>query len=194
MAKPTAYHHGNLRAALLAAALALLEEGGLAALSLRKVAARAGVSHAAPAHHFPNLRALSTALAVIAFERFDRAMAKARGRARPDAAAQVRAAGRGYLAFARANPALFRLMFSAAALDWSDADLKAAATASFQQLQAISAPFAAQLGLTSQADCRELERLIWSSAHGFAHLAIDGKMTEAGGPPDIARFLKKPVV
>lgn len=191
MAKKAAYHHGDLRQALLAAALAILERDGLPGLTLRKVAAGAGVSHAAPAHHFPNLQALSTALAAIAFDRFTASMARARSRARPDPAAQVRAAGRGYLAFAESNPALFRLMFSAGDLDWQDAELGRAGAAALAQLQGISAPFADHLGLRTDADRRELERLIWSSAHGFAHLAIDGKMPAASGPPDLARFLKK---
>jgi AcrR family transcriptional regulator len=191
MAKKAAYHHGDLRQALLDAALAILEQEGLPGLTLRKVAARAGVSHAAPAHHFPNMQALATALATIAFDRFTASMAKARARAKPDPAAQVRAAGRGYLAFAELNPALFRLMFSAGDLAWDNPELDRAGAAAFAQLQGISAPFADHLGLKSDADRRELERLIWSSVHGFAHLAIDGKMTSAGGPPDLARFLKK---
>lgn len=189
MAKKATYHHGNLRAALIDAALAILEAEGLPGLTLRKVAALAGVSHAAPAHHFPNLQALLTALAAIAFDRFTAAMAGARRRAKTDPVSQVRAAGRGYLSFARANPALFRLMFSRGDLDWQDAGLQQAAAAAFAQLQGISAPLADQLGLSTDADRRELERLIWASAHGFAHLAIDGKMGDAGAPPDIARFL-----
>ncbi|MDY0871698.1 TetR-like C-terminal domain-containing protein [Dongia rigui] len=190
--KPAAkasYHHGNLRAALLDAALAILEREGLSGLTLRKVAAKARVSHAAPAHHFPTIKALETALAAIAFERFHDAMATARRAAPADPAAQVRAAGDGYLAFARANPALFRLMFAASQLDWSDAALKDAATASFQQLTDITAPFADQLGLKSDADRAALQRLIWSNAHGFAHLYIDGKMPADAKAPDLARFL-----
>jgi AcrR family transcriptional regulator len=191
MGKKTGYHHGNLRAALVEAALAILEAEGLPGLTLRKVAARAGVSHAAPAHHFPSLQALLTALATIAFDRFTHSMARARARARQDPSAQVRAAGRGYLAFARGHPALFRLMFSAGDLDWQDQALQAAGAAAFGQLQEISAPFADQLGLTGEADRRELERLIWASAHGYAHLAIDGKMPATGHPPDVARFLSR---
>ena len=64
------YHHGNLREALVAAALDLLESEGLEALSLRKVAAQVGVSHAAPGHHFPTLRDLLTSLASVGFVRF----------------------------------------------------------------------------------------------------------------------------
>ncbi|MBI2255448.1 MAG: WHG domain-containing protein [Proteobacteria bacterium] len=189
MARKTSYHHGNLRAALLKAALEILEREGLAGLTLRKVAARARVSHAAPAHHFPTLKALETALATIAFERFRDAMATARAAAANDAAAQISAAGEGYLTFARENPALFRLMFVESQLDWSDAALKEAATASFQQLVEITAPFADQLGLASEADRAELQRLVWANAHGFAHLYIDGKMPADAKAPDLARFL-----
>lgn len=189
MAKKASYHHGNLRAALLAAALDLLEADGLHALSLRKVAAEARVSHAAPAHHFPNLKALLTALAVIAFERFSESMAAARQAALKEPAAQVRAAGDGYLNFARANPALFRLMFSESQLDWSDTVLKVAAEASFRHLVEITAPFADQLGLTTPEERQELERLVWANAHGFAHLYTDGKMQGVATPPDLVRFL-----
>jgi len=101
MAKKAGYHHGNLRAALLKAALGILEQDGLSALTLRKVAAKARVSHAAPAHHFPTLKSLETALAAIAFERFRDAMAAARADAPKDPAAQINAAGDGYLTFAR---------------------------------------------------------------------------------------------
>lgn len=190
MARKTSYHHGNLRAALLAAALAILEREGLAGLTLRKVAAKARVSHAAPAHHFPTIKALETALATIAFERFRDAMASARAASPTDPAAQIRAAGDGYLAFARTNPALFRLMFVESRLDWSDAPLKEAATASFQQLVEITAPFADQLGLTDADDRAELQRLVWANAHGFAHLYIDGKMPADAKAPDLARFLQ----
>lgn len=188
MARKTSYHHGNLRAALLAAALEILEREGLAGLTLRKVAAKARVSHAAPAHHFPTMKALETALAAIAFERFRDSMAAARAAAADAPADQIRAAGDGYLAFARANPALFRLMFVENQLDWSDAALKDAATGSFQQLVEITTPFADQLGLKDEADRAELQRLVWANAHGFAHLYIDGKMPADAKAPDIARF------
>jgi len=129
-------------------------------------------------------------LAAIAFERFRDAMAAARADAPKDPAAQINAAGDGYLTFARENPALFRLMFVESQLDWSDVALKEAATESFQQLVEITAPFADQLGLTTDADRAELQRLVWANAHGFAHLYIDGKMPKDAKAPDLARFLK----
>ena len=82
MAKRQSYHHGDLHNALLAAAVALVEEDGLEALSLRKVAARVGVSHAAPEHHFPTLRHLLNAMAITGFDLFTRSMADQRAKAR----------------------------------------------------------------------------------------------------------------
>src|SRR5271166_2647884 len=124
--KKGTYHHGDLRHALLTTSLALLEEHGLEGLTLRRAAAAAGVSHAAPAHYFPSLKSLLTALAAIGFGRFEAAMASERGKAAENPAAQMRAAGQGYVDFAVANPGLFRLMFSGTLLDWDDTALREA--------------------------------------------------------------------
>jgi AcrR family transcriptional regulator len=192
------YHHGDLRRALLEAGLALLESHGLAGLTLRRAAAAAGVSHAAPAHYFPTLKALLTAIAAIGFERFGLAMAQARAEACDTAADQIRAAGEGYVAFAVRNPALFRLMFSQSLLDWEDETLNAAATASFAQLQEITAP--ASEGAAPRIDQAQLIKLLWCVVHGYAHLYIEGQMQWLDGdptatrtaphPPDIAGLLR----
>lgn len=189
------YHHGDLRNALLLAALDILEADGLDALSLRGVAARVGVSHAAPAHHFPTLRALLNGLATIGFERFAASMRDARARAPADPASQMRAAERGYLDFAVSQPALFRLMFTATLLDWDDAALIAAADAGRGQLVEICAPAATHLGLTNPETRAALERLVWSQAHGRAHLTIERKfpadcvLPDDAGAIDLARLL-----
>src|SRR5579875_3424668 len=116
-ARVARYHHGDLRNALLAAAEAILEREGLNGLTLRAVARAGGVSHAAPAHHFGDLTGLLSELAAAGFrrlaERFDAAMA-ASG-AEPDA--RLAAMGRAYVAFARAHPGLFTLMFRSERLD-----------------------------------------------------------------------------
>ena len=112
------YHHGDLRNALLTAAIAILEEQGLDALSLRAVAARAGVSHGAPAHHFPTLKALLTAVATASFVRFEKTMLEERVKAAADPRSQLAAAGDGYVRFARDCPQQFRLMFSPSRLEW----------------------------------------------------------------------------
>ena len=176
MAKKTNYHHGDLKNALLDAALALLEETGLDSLSLRAVANRVGVSHAAPEHHFPTRKHLLTALATVGFIRFEAAMRKGRKNSSADNADQMRGAMHGYLEYAAENPGLFRLMFTNSMLNWDNPDLKTAASASYQQLAEISAPAAAHMGLTSPDDIRRIEMLVWSYAHGFAHLYIDHKI------------------
>lgn len=176
------YHHGNLRNALLAAALALVEESGLEGLSLRKVAARVGVSHAAPEHHFPTMRHLMNAMATAGFEMFTRAMAVERAQASQEPIEQMRAAARGYLAYARRHPGLFRLMFTANLLDWTDPALQQQAGLGRRQLEEICAPAADVMGLRTEAGRRSLENLVWSQVHGRAHLMIDRKLPDADEP------------
>jgi len=173
------YHHGDLRNALLAAALALVEEDGLEGLSLRKVAARVGVSHAAPEHHFPTMRHLMNAIAISGFEMFTRSMAEERAQALPTPIEQMRAAGRGYLAYARRHPGLFRLMFTANLLDWTDRVLQQQAELGYRQLEEICAPAADFLGLRTAAERRSLASLVWSEVHGRAHLIIDQNLPDA---------------
>jgi AcrR family transcriptional regulator len=197
MTSLTRYHHGDLRNALLQAGIDILEGEGLAALSLRAIAARAGVSHAAPAHHFKNLQALITALAAIGFQRFAATLAAERAAASPEPAAQMRAATQGYLAFARAHPALFRLMFSGVDLDWQDhAELIVHANAAFAHLAEIAAPAAVAAGDTSPEGHARMQTLVWSVTHGFARLVMDCEAAlpvhKAGVPvdaPDLAALL-----
>lgn len=186
------YHHGDLRNALLQAALTMVEEIGLEQLSLRKIAASVGVSHAAPEHHFPSMRHLLNAMAIWGFETFVRMIAEEIDEAPKDGAAMLRAARRGYLGFAKAHSNILRLMFSSGHLDWSAADLCAAADAAWHQLLALSAPAAEHLGLRTEQERRQLAGLVWSQIHGEAHLTIDHKLPEdgaAGGPLDMASLI-----
>jgi AcrR family transcriptional regulator len=188
------YHHGDLRNALLKAGLDILEAEGASALSLRAIAARAGVSRSAPAYPFGNLKGLLTALVAVGYARFAAAMADERARSASEPIEQMRAAGRGYIAFARRNPALFRLMFSSVQIDGDNAELRQAGEAAYQQLAEISRPAADHLGATSDAQRREIANLVWASTHGYAHLLVDGHMNapdsgEPDRPPDIARLL-----
>ncbi|GAA2089179.1 TetR/AcrR family transcriptional regulator [Kitasatospora saccharophila] len=119
------FHHGNLRAALLERAEAVLRERGLDALSLRELAREAGVSHGAPRSHFPDRGALLDALAERGFLRLDEEIRQAAGRAASRAAARaatgdaqddhartLHAAASAYLGFAVREPALLDLMFA----------------------------------------------------------------------------------
>jgi AcrR family transcriptional regulator len=175
MTEKPRYHHGDLRNALLQAAVALLEEGGLDALSLRAVAARAGVSHAAPAHHFPTLKSLLTAVALDAFERFAATLQAERDQAAPDPRSQLAAASDGYVRFARASPQAFRLMFSPSRLDWMDAGFHTAGRAAHRQLEEVCTPVAELRGETSPEARAAIERAVWSSVHGYCHLLLAGQ-------------------
>jgi len=120
--KKNAYHHGDLREALLAAAEKILRRNGLAALTLRAIAREAGVSHGAPAHHFRDMTDLLSELAAIGFRRLEadlrRSIAHADGRDFP--------AGRAYLSFATRNPDLFALMYRDELLDAKNTSLAGA--------------------------------------------------------------------
>ena len=126
------YHHGDLPAALLRAAAEILRTEGLAALTLRAVARRAGVSHMAPAPHFGDLSGLLSELAAVGYGMFNDALRHARespgGRSVPIATAQA------YVAFARAEPAMFLLMFRSERLDFSRPALAEAAGEAFRLL------------------------------------------------------------
>lgn len=173
------YHHGDLRAALLAAAEEELAARGVEGFSLRQVAKRAGVSHAAPAHHFGDAAGLLTALAAEGFRQFLAAQAAREAQAAPDPASQLVAAGLGYVDFAMARPALFRLLWQSERPDFGNAELGQAARAAFQHL--VDQVMAA--GGRSSAD----EAAAWAMAHGLADLLASGRLESLGSMTAQAR-------
>ena len=173
------YHHGDLRAALLAAAEVELAERGMEGFSLRSVAKRAGVSHAAPAHHFGDANGLLTALAAEGFRQFLAAQAAREAVADKDPAAQLVAAGLGYVDFALARPTLFRFLWQSDRPDFADPDLEKAARAAFQHL--VEQVMAA--GGRSTAD----EAAVWAIAHGLADLMAAGRLSGVVSLPPAAR-------
>jgi AcrR family transcriptional regulator len=110
------YHHGALRDALLAAAERVLERDGLSGLTLRAVAREAGVSHAAPTHHFGDLTGLVSELAAIGFRQFNAAMAAA-GAVGTSPIEKALARAKAYVAYAQAHPGMYGLMFRTERLD-----------------------------------------------------------------------------
>lgn len=173
------YHHGDLRAALLVAAEAELAVAGVEAISLRQVARRAGVSHAAPAHHFGDAQGLLTALAAEGFRRFRATQALHEAQAAPDARAQLVAAGQGYVAFAMERPALFRLMFGSSRPDYADPALQGAAGAAYAHLLA-QVEAAGGQGMVDVA-------AVWATAHGLADLIAAGRLKALETLDDAAR-------
>lgn len=160
------YHHGDLRAALLAAGEAELTERGVEGFSLRSVAKRAGVSHAAPAHHFGDVRGLLTALAAEGFRRFHAAM-EAQEAATTDPRERAVRAGLGYLDFALARPALFRLIFSSTRTDFTDPDLVSAGNTAYRHLVGL---------IDDLGGDRSDVAALWAMSHGIADLSVGGRL------------------
>ena len=163
------YHHGALHQALLAAAEAELADTGLEGFSLRRVAKRAGVSHAAPAHHFGDVNGLLTALAAEGFRQFVAAMVARQAVAASDPAAQIVAASLGYIEFAIWRRALFRLIFSSDRPDFDAPDLAAESAAAYQHLTSLVAD------VTGAPDPLDVSGL-WATVHGLADLTAAGRM------------------
>jgi AcrR family transcriptional regulator len=180
------YHHGALRDALLKAAERVLEREGLAGLTLRAVAREAGVSHAAPTHHFGDLTGLVSELAAIGFRQFNDAMIAA-GASGTTPMEKGMARAKAYVAYAQAHPGMYGLMFRTERLDMSRPSLHEAASASFAGL-------AGSIGESRheriQEEALSLDQAAaiaraWSLVHGFTMLLLDDRLS------DILRRLPK---
>ena len=167
-----AYHHGDLRRALVDAAAQLVAEGGSAALTVRAAAQAAGVSIAAPYRHFDDRAAL---LAAVLAEGFDELAARteAARRAAPDARAALLAVGLAYVDFARERAALYRLMFSPECDKASYPELMAAGDRALGVLLGAVADVQAA-GLIDAQQVQPLALAGWSLSHGLATLHGDG--------------------
>jgi AcrR family transcriptional regulator len=170
------YHHGALHEALLEAAETILRRDGPTGLTLRAAAREAGVSHAAPAHHFGDLTGLLSELAAVGFARFAAAMKAGAAAAADDPRARLDAIGRAYVGFARENPALFVLMFRSDRLDMSRPALRAAADDAFSVLaRARGMPGAMKDSNLTLAQAGAMAAS-WSLVHGFSMLLIDHRL------------------
>ena len=173
MTKP--YHHGDLREQLLNTGEQALGEMAVEQVSLREIARRAGVSHAAPKHHFPSLGHLLAEIAARGFQRFVAALGEAaNASAVQSAEARMLAMGRAYLRFAEENPAAYQLMFGQRELMVMTPSLIEASYAAWSQLvdgvTAIVGPTRAQAAALH----------VWSSVHGLSMLKQAGHL-----PPDL---------
>ena len=182
----SSYHHGALRAALVAATEAILAERGVEAFSLREAARRAGVSPAAPAHHFGDAAGLLTEVAILGFEELARRLREGSTQGGADPAARLCGQGMAYVGFALAYPARFQLMFRSDKLRREDERLRTAGRAAFMALEDAVRDLAG-LGVDEPLDRAAFALLLraWSAVHGFAHLALDGAFArfaaESGG-------------
>jgi AcrR family transcriptional regulator len=167
----------QVREALLAAARAELVEHGRAAISLRAVARRAGLSHASPKYHFGDRSGLLTAIATEGFQALARNLSQVH---ESDAAQQLAALGRTYIDFGLSHRALFELMFTPGELHATDAELSAA------QGEAIGALTTAVSRLAGSdptpSDAPQLALISWALVHGLVVLARDGALQAAATP------------
>ncbi|MBA2949863.1 TetR/AcrR family transcriptional regulator [Streptomyces himalayensis] len=174
------YHHGDLRRAVLSAALDVIATDGPSALSLRDLARRAGVSHAAPAHHFKDRTGLLTAIAAEGYALLATAL---------DEAKDLRDAGVRYVRFAREHPAHFQVMFTPELLRENDLELATARALAGERLRtAVAAVPSSGRG----PDARLAGVAAWSLAHGFATLLLSHNLDGPVGdrdPEDVFRAL-----
>jgi AcrR family transcriptional regulator len=168
------YHHGNLRAALLARAVEVVDERGAADLSLRELARDVGVSHAAPRRHFADRQALLDALAVEGFDRLGEDLRAAVDRAGPAFDARLEELARAYLAFATRHAALLELMWAAKRRHESDA-LHAAANHSLATMLDVIADAQAS-GELAPGDRERVAIPIFATLQGLTAMANGGML------------------
>ena len=175
-ANPT-YYGGDLRRDLLDTALELIAREGPSAVSLRALARRLGVSHAAPANHFPDKAALFTAIAVEGFARLAEAIEDGVRQLGRDATAgqRFRAAGRAYTGFALAHPAHFAVMWQRDLLHQDDPELVAAGDTTFELLLGSVRDIQSE-GWAAGRDPQAVAYLAWSVVHGLAALWLGGSL------------------
>lgn len=185
--KRASYHHGDLRQAMIDAAEAVLAEKGVGGFTLRECARRAGVSPAAPAHHFGNLVGLLTAIATLGFDDLSDSMEAA-------VAVSVRAGGdrlaaicEAYLAVALARPGRFRVVFGRLGLKAGDESLRQAGIRAFGILvretklalgRSVDGEAVLMRPPSSYGDDADLAEIlfVWSLTHGFSTMLIDGQL------------------
>lgn len=182
--KPSgAYHHGDLREALLSEALRLVEQRKASQISLRELARRLGVSSAAPYHHFADRVELLKAVALRGFERLEACMREELGRVEDSPGVVLRALGRGYLRFASQAPALFKLMFGIDCPIEPPHEQREDGRAFILLRDAV----VACLNQAGRANEDPLPAVLamWGGVHGIASLRADGPLAVLGSPEEL---------
>jgi AcrR family transcriptional regulator len=168
------YHHGNLKAALLNASLALISEVGPQAFTLREVARRAGVSHNAPYRHFRDKDELLAVVALQGFERLTTAMKRSAARG-ATAAKRFQLCGRGYVSFALRWPQHFQVMFDLPSSQNKYPEHAKAGDVAFATLLTFIAE-CQEAGVLPPGESESLALMAWSMVHGIAKLAVSSRL------------------
>jgi AcrR family transcriptional regulator len=167
---PRGYHHGNLKEALLRAALELIGQKGPAGFTFAEAARWAGVSPAAPYRHFRDRDELMASVALRGFEKFGAALARAWDDGRPDAFGAFDRLGKAYLAFARDEAAYYSAMFEAGVPLAISPELRQAGDRAFAVLRKAAEKLCAQVPAPTRPPALMVALHIWAMSHGIASL------------------------
>jgi len=183
-----AYHHGDLRAALLDEAAAMIAEGGAGSVTMRALGKRLGVSRAAAYRHFEDKTALLVAVATAGFNRLRNRLQAVDAGAPRSSVERIRRMGEEYVRFAVENPAHYRLMYGREGLTRRDVpELREAGNALFEQLVDVIQAYQ-DSGMIKRQDPRAQAYVAWGAVHGLASLLIDGQILTA---VDVDRLVRQ---
>ncbi len=167
---PRGYHHGNLKEALLRAALELIAQKGPAGFTFAEAARWAGVSPAAPYRHFRDRDELLSSVALRGFNQFEAVLARAWDEGRPDAFTALDRLGRAYLEFARTEPAYYSAMFEAGIPLATNSELREAGDRAFAVLRGAAEKLCGHMPPGGRPPALMVALHIWAMAHGIASL------------------------
>ena len=187
---PRGYHHGNLREALIRAALELIARKGIAGFTFAEAARFAGVSPAAPYRHFRDRDELMASVALRGFEQFEAALARAWDGGRPDAFIALDRLGKAYLEFARAEPASYSAMFEAGVPVGANPSLREANERAFAVLRGAAEVVCAAMPAAGRPPALMVALHIWAMAHGVASLFGRGDGAQRAMPMSPAELLE----
>jgi AcrR family transcriptional regulator len=187
---PRSYHHGNLREALIRAALDLIARKGTAGFTFAEAARFAGVSPAAPYRHFRDRDELMASVALRGFEQFEAVLARAWNDGRPDAFVGLDRLGRAHLEFARAQPAFYSAMFEAGVPVSADPALRKASEAAFAVLRGAAEKICAAMPAPGRPPALMVALHFWAMAHGVASLFGRGDGAQRAMPMSPAELLE----
>ena len=192
--RPDSYHHGNLKEALVRAALELIAEKGPAGFTFADAARWAGVSPAAPYRHFRDRDELLADVARRGFEQFSEALAKAWDEGKPDVMSAFDRLGKSYLDFAKRLPAYYSAMFEAGVPLDSDVQLREASENAFAVLRAAAEKLVAMMPAKGRPPALMVALHIWSMTHGIASLFARGDAARRALPMPPEELLEAAVL
>jgi AcrR family transcriptional regulator len=191
---PRGYHHGNLKEALLRAALELIAQKGPGGFTFAEAARWAGVSPAAPYRHFRDRDELLASVALRGFRQFETALAQAWDEGRPDVFFALDRLGKAYLDFARSEPAYYSAMFEAGIPPATNPELREAGDRAFAVLRGAAEKLCAQTPARNRPPALMVALHIWAMAHGVASLFGRGDAARRTLPMSAEELLEAQVL